>query len=275
MHRHMKAVFRYPGSKWNMAEWIIQHFPENYEKMMYLEPFCGSGAVFFNKKPGPVETVNDLDSGIVNLFKVLRDKPEELKNALRLTPYSREEYEKSYLPSDDPLESARRFMVRTTQAIGAKMGTRCGWRNHKQLKIGGTACKWGGVTGTIDAAANRLWGDTTHLVMIEHKNALELIKGYNSADTLMYLDPPYLRETRKSGRLYAFEMKDDQHREMLELIRKSKAKIILSGYPSNLYDQALAGWHTDETIATTTSTSKATEKIWMNYEPPAEQLRMI
>ena len=59
--KKMRAIIRYPGSKWGLADWIISHFPENYDKMVYLEPFCGSGAVFFNKIPGAVETVNDLD----------------------------------------------------------------------------------------------------------------------------------------------------------------------------------------------------------------------
>lgn len=142
----MRAVFRYPGSKWSIADWIISHFPEGYEKMVYLEPFVGSGAVFFNKRPGAVETINDLESEIVNLFQVLRDQPDELKRVLDLTPYSREEYDRSFEPCDEPVEKARRYMVKTTQAIGAKLqGTqKCGWRNHKQMRIGGTACKWGG-----------------------------------------------------------------------------------------------------------------------------------
>ena len=136
----MRAIIRYPGSKWGLADWIISHFPENYDKMVYLEPFCGSGAVFFNKIPGAVETVNDLDGDIVNLYRVLRDNPEELKRVLSLTPYSREEYDLSFEPCEDPVERARRYMVKTTQAIGAKMDGKCGWRNHKQMKIGGTPC---------------------------------------------------------------------------------------------------------------------------------------
>lgn len=179
----MRAVFRYPGSKWSIAQWIIEHFPAGYEKMVYLEPFVGSGAVFFNKTPGAVETINDLDGDIVNLFRVLRESPEELKEQLRLTPYSREEYDLSFHPCDDPIEKARRYMIKTTQAIGAKLaGSKCGWRNHKQVKIGGTAFKWGGIVDTIDEATRRLRGDTTHLVQIEHMDALKLIEAAPDID---------------------------------------------------------------------------------------------
>ena len=271
----MKAVFRYPGSKWGLADWIIRHFPSGYEKMVYLEPFAGSGAVFFNKKPGAVETINDVDGDIVNLFRVLRDRPEELKRLLELTPYAREEYDRSFEDSDDPLEQARRYMVRTTQAIGAKLSGKCGWGNHKQPEIGGTACKWAGITETIDAAAKRLRGDTTHLVQIEHMDAMRLIRRYDSADVLMYLDPPYLMRTRKSGRLYKHEFGDGEQRDMLAAVAKSRAKIVLSGYANAIYSEALAGWRTDSTTTHTTSAETVTETIWMNYEPPMEQMRML
>lgn len=269
----MRAVFRYPGSKWSIAEWIISHFPEGYEKMVYLEPFLGSGAVFFNKRPGAVETINDLDDDVVNLFQILRERPEDLKKALWLTPNSREEYDRAFEPCEDSLEQARRFMVRTTQAIGAKLGHgKCGWRNHKQMKIGGTACKWAGITETIDEAAARLRGGTKNLVQIEKMDALRLIERYNTPDALIYIDPPYVRSTRKSGALYVHEMTDEGQKRLLGLIASSKAKIIISGYDSEMYNEMLKGWRTDSTMSQTTSTEMAREKIWMNYSPPERQM---
>lgn len=263
----MKALFRYPGSKFGIANWIISHFPEGYEKMVYVEPFAGSAAVFFNKNPGTVETINDLYSDIVNLYQILREKPDELKRLLSLTPYSREEYDLSFEPCEDAIEKARRFMVRTTQAIGAKLDGKCGWRNHKLVRISGTACKWNGITDTIDIAAARLKGNTTNLVQIEHTDAFKLIERYNSSNVLMYLDPPYLKQTRKSGRLYQYEMDIEQHIHLLNLVKKSKAKIVLSGYPSELYNTQLKGWYKETTKSQITSGDIAQEVIWLNYEP--------
>ena len=270
----MKAITRYPGAKWKLAEWIISHFPADYEKMVYLEPFCGSGAVFFNKLPGAVEIVNDINSDIYNLFFILRECSEELKRRLELTPYSREEYDNAFLPALDNVDKARKFIIRTTQAIGAK-GGKNGWRNHKQKKIGGPACKWAGITNTIDIAAKRLKGDTTHLVQIENMDALRLIERYNNSDVLMYLDPPYLPETRHCKHLYSHEMSKNEHIKMLELIAYSNAKIVLSGYDSQLYRKMLQGWKTVKTESRTTSTEIVTECLWLNYEPPFEQYTLF
>ena len=266
----MRAVFRYPGSKWGIADWIIEHFPDGYEKMVYVEPFAGSSAVFFNKNPGIIETINDLNGDVVNLFKMLRDNPDELVRQIEITPYSREEYKLSMVPCEDPMERARRFIVRTTQAIGAKPDS--GWRNHKQARIGGTACKWNGLPETLMIAASRLKGNTKNLVQIESMDAISMIEKYNYKDVLMYLDPPYVKSTRKTRKLYDIEMDDDGQNKLLDLIQNSQARIVLSGYQSDLYDHRLNGWHKDSIKTRTTATDVATETIWMNYEPPCQQM---
>ena len=269
----MRAVFRYPGAKWSIAEWIIQHFPDGYEKLCYLEPFAGSAAVFFNKNPSRVETINDLDSNIVNLFRVLRDRPEELRRAIELTPYSREEYEQAVESFDhpDPLEKARRYFVRCMQGVGAKSNAKGTWRVEPRAYPGGAAKKWCDGADLLMEAAKRLRGGAETLVQIEHTDAIELIDRFNCPDVFMYLDPPYLRSTRRSGALYTHEMTEADQRRLLEAITRSKAYIMLSGYDSSLYNEALAGWHKDSIMVTTTSTAAAMEVIWMNYAPPFEQ----
>lgn len=140
------------------------------------------------------------------------------------------------------------------------------------MKIGGTACKWAGITETIDEAAARLRGGTKNLVQIEKMDALRLIERYNTPDALIYIDPPYVRSSRKSGALYSHEMTDEDQKRLLEIIVSSKAKIIISGYDNAMYNEILKGWKTDTTMSQTTSTEMACEKIWMNYDPPAEQI---
>lgn len=271
----MKSVLRYPGGKWSVAEWIVSLFPPNYEKMVYVEPFVGSGAVFFTKRPSTIETINDLEDEIINLFQVLRSCPEKLAQQIDLTPYSRREYELAYEACDDPLEKARRFMVRSNQAIGAKTNVKCGWRNHKTEKIGGTACKWRGLPDSVFPVARRLQGSQTQLVQIEHMDALTLMRRYNDPGVLMYLDPPYLRSTRRSGRLYRHEMDDEQHEELLSIAVHSKAKIVISGYASALYDDMLSGWYRLTTESQITSGEKAEVVVWLNYEPPAWQTSLF
>ena len=169
----MNALIRYPGAKWRLSEWIISKFPQGYEEMVYIEPFCGSAAVFFQKNPSTVETINDLNSDIVNLFRVQREQPEELKHVIERTPFSREEYDLGFELCDEPIEKARRFLIRQQQATGNKIA-KMGWRKHHKLNVGGTAAKWIDLPVNIEAAAKRLRGAKKNFVQIEHKNLIFL-----------------------------------------------------------------------------------------------------
>ena len=120
-------VIKYTGCKNYLASWIIEHFPESCRDMTYLEPFFGSGAVFFNKAPSAIETVNDLSGDIVNLFKQIRDNHKELLRMIRNTPWSREEYELSVKEAENDTERARRFLIRMWMTVG---GNRQLWMNY-------------------------------------------------------------------------------------------------------------------------------------------------
>jgi len=106
-----RPVLRYHGGKWRLASWIISHFPPH---RVYVEPFGGAASVLLRKPRSYAEVYNDMDGEIVNVFRVLRDpaRARELERVLRLTPFAREEFELSYIRDEDPIEQARRTIVR-------------------------------------------------------------------------------------------------------------------------------------------------------------------
>ncbi len=254
----MKALLKYPGGKWKTAEWIISHFP--YHKV-YCEPFFGSGAVFFKKAPSYIETINDINGDIVNLFKVCRDYPNELSKKILLTPFSREEFKSCYSMVEDPIERARRTIVRYHQSFGTSNSCRNSWRNVQTY--GGPRCAtmWNDLPEVVFEVCYRL-----KEAQIENIDALTLIERYNHKDTLIYCDPPYLQSLRKKN-MYAFEMSDDAHKKLLHILKESKSKIILSGYDNELYNSELKEWFTDIKETTAQMGLHRTEKIWMNFQP--------
>ena len=250
-------VLRYPGAKWKMADWIIRHFPPH---QVYLEPFFGSGAVFFNKRPSGVETINDLDGNIVNLFRVIRKYPEELARLIEFTPWSREEYQSSYKQTGDPLEDARRFLVRCWQAYGTDLHRKTGWNNSKRASLRVSRNNdFLKLPQTILDITERLKS-----AQIENRDALKLIREYNYPEVLIYADPPYLIQTRTAGKRYKNEMTTEEHEELLEVLRKHKGPVIISGYKSDLYDRVLAEWVLDTVKTNAMNGKKRFECIWIN-----------
>lgn len=253
----MKALLKYPGSKWRIADWIVSFFPKH---QVYLEPFFGSGAVFFNKTPSYLETINDLNNDIVNLFEVCRRFPEQLSTAVNLTPFSREEFIRCYEKSDDVIEQARRTIVRYHQSFGTSNSSRRSWKNVQTAGGPRTPTMWNYLPNTIIEVCERL-----KEAQIECMDALTLIERYNHRDTLIYLDPPYLQSLRKKN-IYKEELSDQQHLEMLDLIKKSKSKIILSGYDNDLYNTELCDWIVVEKATTAQFGIFRVEKLWMNFD---------
>ncbi len=257
----MRAIIKYPGSKWGLAEWIISHFPEHHS---YLEPFFGSGAVLFRKPRSNIETVNDLDSDVVGLFDCMRRDPERLARMVCCTPYSREMYERAYQGTpDDPFERALYFCIRLDQGYGSRTtGGRVGWKNDIQGRERAYAARdWRELPGIIMQAAERLRG-----VQIEHRPAVEVIRRYDHPKVLIYADPPYLLGTRH-GRQYRHEMTDRDHEELLDALLAHQGPVLLSGYDSALYDDRLRGWHREGAVSYTQVGTKKTEVLWMNFEP--------
>jgi len=252
----MKAILKYPGAKWRISDWIISHFPEH---KVYLEPFFGSGGVFFNKQPSYIETINDINGEVVNLFRVCREHPKELARVIELTPFAREEFQNCKDTVYDPVEQARRTLVRYHQSFGTCNSSKNSWRNVQTY--GGPRCAtmWNDLPEKIVSCCERLKN-----AQIENTDAVTLISRYNDERTLIYCDPPYLRSMRKRN-MYKYEMDDFKHEELLRVIVKSKSKIVISGYDNEMYNEYLKAWNTDSINTTAQMGLQRTEKIWTNF----------
>lgn len=253
----MKAprILHYPGSKWSMAEWIISHMPPH---TTYLEPFFGSGAVLFNKEPAVLETVNDISGDVVNLFRVIRERPADLARVVRWTPYARDEYKACHDPVPDDLEQARRFLVRCWQSIRVKTGSISGWRCRSTTDDAYRVKQWNDLPEKISIVAERL-----KEVQIENRPALQVIGRYNRPDVLIYADPPYLLEGR-NGAIYEDEMSEEDHLELLDVLIAHPGPVILSGYDSPLYNSRLTDWRREERQQTIETGQSRTEVLWVN-----------
>lgn len=259
----MNAIIKYPGSKWRIADWIIGHFPEHHS---YVEPFFGSGAVLFNKPRSPIETVNDMDGDVVNLFQQIREDPEKLAEAIYFTPYARDVYEEAFERRYTETDSFRRavyFYIRMMMGHGFRTtGGKVGWKHDVQGREAAYAAKgWCNLPSQILQAAERL-----RMVQIENRPALEVIKKFNHPNVLIYADPPYLMGTRCDKRQYKHEMTDRDHIELLEALNAHKGPVIISGYASDLYDRMLSGWARETIVSTTQAGLPRTEYIWLNFE---------
>lgn len=258
----MKAILKYPGAKNRLAKWIVEHIPKH---KVYCEPFFGSGAVLFNKEPCYNEIVNDIDDDVYNFFKVLRAEPGKLAEAIKLTPYSRTEYEMAYRSDSlDDIEQARLFAIKCWQGFGCGNKHKNGFRRGIGATSPNPAKAWGELYETLIEGAERLKN-----AQIEHKDAIELIKSLKGENTFIYVDPPYLLSTRKAN-LYNHELDDEYHKGLLRVICDSDCKIMISGYDNELYNEYLKGWRKESKNTTAECSVKRTETIWMNYEYDAQ-----
>ena len=257
----IKPILKYPGAKWALAPWIVQHLPRMPH---YVEPYCGSAAVFFNLPWRPKHAVlNDMSGDIVNLFRVIRERGDELAALIEMTPWAREEYTLSYEPTDDSLERARRFLVRTWQ--GHKNGTLQGQgaaTNWRSIGIGLSRDNpgyWRQYPARIRAVVEHLRN-----AEIEHQPAVQCIARHSAPDVLLYVDPPYPFDTRTSTAYYAHEMTDGDHIALLDALDSHPGPVVLSGYACALYDDRLPHWHRVTTQAQAEKGNTRTEVLWLN-----------
>ena len=265
----MNKVLSYPGSKWNIAAKLIELIPSHHS---YVEPYFGSGAVLFNKPPSDIETVNDLDGDVANLFRCIQQDSERLARLVMTTPYSRETYEKHCAMAEGDyagrFQRAAGFLVQCWQGYSFRTaGTnKVGWHNDVHGRESMYALwDWYRLPTQIISTAERL-----RKVQIENRPALEVIRRFNYSDVFMYIDPPYLLDTRR-GKQYRHEMDDADHEELLATLLESRAKIMISGYESDMYNDYLGGWQKESFKSHDSAGRQRKEVVWMNYETYRQQ----
>jgi DNA adenine methylase len=274
------SPLHYYGAKARLTPWIVSLLPAH---RVYLELFFGSGAVLFAKPPATHEIVNDLDHALVCFLRTLRDHPQDLKRACRLTPYARAEFEAADLATPDliELELPRRFWVRSAGAFNKCVNGRRSWASSP-WRGSNEATSAMRLVDRMAAAAERL-----RRVSIEWRPAVEVIGRYGTSDAVIYCDPPYLAGTRRAldrhrQSDYRFDYSSEaEHRGLAAALHATPATVLLSGYPNELYADLYSGWWRVEWVIARPSTNvagasggPAVECIWSN-RPLAGQLRLL
>lgn len=262
--------FAYYGAKNGLLKQLLPLLPYTDH---FCEPFAGSAAVLLNRKPCPIETLNDLNGDIVNFFRVIRDTPDQLVLKLEFTPYSFEEFCLAWEHSDCPIERARRFYIRTQMDV-AKAGNKKdkSWSVNKKYIHGAHSSAPNNFHTKVQGfnqIAMRLKG-----CQIDNRPAVDCIKKYDSKQTLFYCDPPYLPATRTSSNDYKFELKQEGHIQLAEALNKIKGKAAVSGYDNPLYDELFHGWNKIQFKSKAVPMSRGKglvrqEILWINYDPPS------
>lgn len=267
-------AFGWYGGKFSHLDWLLPLLPTCRH---YCEPFAGSAAVLLNRDPSPIETYNDLDGEVCNFFRVLRNQREKLAKAIGLTPFSREEFSIACEidGKQSRLERARRFYVRARQvrtglAQTASVGRWANCMDTSRAGMSGVVSRWLGGVELLPKIGERLIR-----VQIENRPAVDVIRLYDSADTLFYCDPPYVHDTRGDSKAYVHEMSDEQHGELAEALNAAKGMVAFSNYDCDLVNRLYPPKRWRKIVGPTKTNHSTkdtrTEVLWVNYDPNKAQ----
>jgi len=265
----MISPIQWYGGKGKIVKRLLTYVPPHEH---YVEVFGGGGSLLFAKQPcHGTETFNDLDSGLINFFRVLRDPKqfEVFRRLVSLTPYSREEYKHSKEVIDNcnnSIDWAYHWYVIARQSISGIHGS--SWRYSVGTEhYSAPASRYASAIDRLPQICDRLRN-----VQIECKDFRDLILIHVAPSTLIYCDPPYIASTRGVASVYKHEMSDEDHEDLLNILIEYPQMVMLSSYKNDLYDKDLipAGWKR-YTIATKGaslipghSKSALNELLWLN-----------
>jgi DNA adenine methylase len=262
----LRPPFKIHGGKRYLYPWITSLFPKDYEKLIYGEFYCGAGSVFLNKQPSKLEWLNDLDPGVAVIYRVLKTRSEEFIERLKEIKYEEKTFLKALAAGrflDEMDYAVNEFILRRMSRDGLK---KCfAWSERLRGGKPGDVNAWETILGVLPKIAERLQN-----VTIFNRPAIDMIKLNNTKGSLLYLDPPYLPETRTTLKAYEFEMTNEDHEELAQVLKKFKGKVLISGYYSETYRKLYQGWRCEKRIVANHASQKKIksykiECVWLNY----------
>ncbi len=277
----MTQPVKWHGGKFYLAERILDRMPRH---LNYVEPYAGGLAVLFRRDPvdvrfflsphkGVAEVVNDLNGDLVNFYRVLADSTwfAEFARIVEATPFSEYAYQSAArhdaASCTSAVTNAYAFFVRCRMSLAGRMKSFTGvTKTRLRRGMNNEVSAWLSAVEGLPAVHERL-----RRVLILNRDACDVIRDYDRDDTVIYCDPPYLKATRAAPDVYAHEMSDEQHRTLLETLKASKAKVLLSGYRCPLYDEMLPDWRREDFDLANNSAGgetkrRMTECLWLNFD---------
>lgn len=268
-HDSSKVIaFNYFGGKFTWLNYLYDHFPMEFNHLVDL--FAGSMVVSINYKGRVIKTANELNSDITNFFQVLRDHENELIRLLLLTPCSKLEYDNSWEPSENKIESARRFYVRVRQSffgLGAQRVNK-GWhmaKQHVNAHGGETVSRWNNAINNLHEVANIIRSD----FQITNYDYADCIDKIDFEKAFFYADPPYTKRSRKSYNDYKFEFTDLQHEQLSDRLHHISGLAMVSGYDCDLMNDLYKDFYKTKFPIKKNNirSGEVQEVIFTNYNP--------
>ena len=264
MHRKQRPLARHDGGDIRNPDQIIQHFPSRHR--IYVEPFGGAASLLLHKPRSAAEVYNDTDRDVVNLFQVMRDplKLVRLIEGVRWTPLARDEFLEAAQDADDPIEQARRMLLRSWAALRCSRANR--WaeadgRGEARRRWAPLPSNWTSVPETIRLIAERLCG-----VMIENRDPCQVIVEYDSPQTLFYVTPPSPLARRCIGKRPRDRMEpaDADDLALAKTLRQVRGQVVLRGCDSELYRDLYPGWRLVRLSHDTVGAGRRAKVLWLS-----------
>jgi DNA adenine methylase len=262
------SLIKTHGGKYYLSQWLISHFPKNYEQLIYCESFAGGANTWLQKVPSAQEFLNDADYPTYLVHKIMLERPRELEQGLNCETYHEQTFDwwlKFIPPTDELLIAKREIILRRFSRGGLKKTF--AWSDRLRGGRPGDLNAWINFLASFSSIVGRYQKSK---LTISNEDAIIYMQRLDASGVFFYCDPPYLHETRKATKAYDLEMTDAQHADFLDFCNNAKAKILISGYKSDLYLNKLTNWNRNfKPVANHSGQNgkkqRRTEWIWRNY----------